>query len=104
MLIALNVDLIIVGTWKERITKETFNIPKIATVNVHPSLLPKYRGPNPYLQTILHGEKYSGVTLHLMNEKLDAGAVMKQQKVEILPSDTSKELRERSVCRKKFSH
>ena len=97
MLIALNVDLIIVGTWKERITKETFNIPKIATVNVHPSLLPKYRGPNPYLQTILHGEKYSGVTLHLMNEKLDAGAVMKQQKVEILPSDTSKELRERSV-------
>ena len=97
LMIALNVDLIIVGTWKERISKETFNIPKIATVNVHPSLLPKYRGPNPYMQTILHGEKYSGVTLHLMDEKYDAGAIMKQQKVKILDSDTSKELRERSV-------
>lgn len=97
LMIALNVDLIIVGTWKERISKETFNIPKIATVNVHPSLLPKYRGPNPYMQTILHGEKYSGVTLHLVDEKYDAGAIMKQQKVKILDSDTSKELRERSV-------
>ena len=57
LMINLNVDLILVGTWKECIKKETFSIPKIATVNVHPSLLPKYRGPNPYMQTILHGEK-----------------------------------------------
>lgn len=96
-LITWNVDLIIVGTWKERISKQTFIIPKIATVNVHPSLLPKYRGPNPYLQTILHGEKYSGVTLHLMNQSYDCGAILKQEKVEILDSDTSKELREKSV-------
>lgn len=97
LLVSWNVDLIIVGTWKERISKQTFVIPKIATVNVHPSLLPKYRGPNPYLQTILHGEKYSGVTLHLMNESYDCGAILKQEKVEILVSDTSKELREKSV-------
>lgn len=96
-LITWNIDLIIVGTWKERISKQTFIIPKIATVNVHPSLLPKYRGPNPYLQTILHGEKYSGVTLHLMNQSYDCGAILKQEKVEILDSDTSKELREKSV-------
>ncbi len=97
LLISWNVDLIIVGTWRERISKQTFIIPKIATVNVHPSLLPKYRGPNPYLQTILHGEKYSGVTLHLMNESYDCGAILKQEKVEILDSDTSNELREKSV-------
>lgn len=97
LMINLNVDLILVGTWKERIKKETFSISKIATVNVHPSLLPKYRGPNPYMQTILHGEKFSGVTLHLMDEKYDGGAILSQQKVEILETDTSKELREKSV-------
>ena len=97
LMINLNVDLILVGTWKECIKKETFSIPKIATVNVHPSLLPKYRGPNPYMQTILHGEKFSGVTLHLMDEKYDGGAILSQQKVEILETDTSKELREKTV-------
>lgn len=96
-LISHNVDLIIVGTWKEKINKETFNIPTIATVNVHPSILPKYRGPNPYLQTILHGEKYSGVTIHLMDQNYDTGAILKQTKVEISESDTSKELREKTV-------
>jgi methionyl-tRNA formyltransferase len=96
-LISKNVDLLFVGTWKERIKKETFNIPKIATINVHPSLLPAYRGPNPYMQTILHGETYSGVTLHLMNEKFDSGAILSQEKVKILESDTSKELRQKIV-------
>lgn len=97
LMISLNVDLIIVGTWKEQIEPATFNIPKIATVNVHPSLLPKYRGPNPYMQTILHGEEFSGITLHLMNDKYDAGAILKQEKIRILPSDTSQELRERTT-------
>lgn len=97
LLLHLNVDLLIVGTWKERIKKETFNIPKIATLNVHPSLLPQYRGPNPYMQTILHGEKYSGATIHLMNEDFDSGAILKQKKVKIYDNDTSKELKERII-------
>ena len=97
LLLHLNVDLVIVGSWHEKIDKETFNIPKIATLNVHPSLLPKYRGPNPYLQTILHGEEYSGVTVHLMNENFDSGAILKQEKIKIAENDTSKELREKSV-------
>lgn len=97
LMVTLNVDLIIIGTWRERLEKETFNLPTVASVNVHPSLLPKYRGPNPYLQSILHGEKYSGVTLHLVTEKFDNGPILKQEKVEILDSDTSQELRDRSV-------
>jgi len=96
LLVRLNIDLLIVGTWKEKILPETFNIPKIATVNVHPSLLPRYRGPNPYLQTILNGETESGITLHLMNEKFDAGAILKQKPIKIYENDTSKELRERT--------
>ncbi len=97
LMVTLNVDLIIVGTWREKIEKETFNIPKIATLNVHPSLLPKYRGPNPYLQTILHGEEQTGVTIHLMTDKFDEGPILKQEKVKILKNDTSKELRNRCI-------
>ena len=97
LLVDLNVDLLIVGTWKEKISPKTYNIPKIATINVHPSLLPKYRGPNPYLQTILNGEEYSGVTIHLVNNKYDAGEILKQEKVRIYSNDTSEELRERTV-------
>jgi len=96
-LISKNVDILLVGTWREKISRQTYIIPTIGTVNVHPSLLPKYRGPNPYLQTILNGETSSGVTLHLVDENYDTGAILYQEKVKIKPEDTSKELRERVV-------
>ena len=94
-LIKLNVDMVFIASWGEKFGKETINIPKIATVNCHPSLLPKYRGPNPYAAVILNNEKKTGVTFHLVNEKFDAGAVLKQTEVEIKPDDTGKTLRER---------
>ena len=93
----LNTDIILVGTWSEKLDKEIIELPKIATINVHPSLLPKYRGPNPYLQTIWHGEKFSGVTFHLMTENFDSGAVLAQARIEILKIDTGKELRNKTV-------
>ena len=96
-IIKLNADVIFVGTWSEKLKKEIIDLPTIATINVHPSLLPEYRGPNPYIQTILHGETQSGVTFHLMTEELDKGPVLAQQKVDILPCDTAKELKEKTV-------
>ena len=66
-------------------------------INAHPSMLPKYRGPNPYLQTILHKEKNSGLTFHLVTEKLDAGPILLQKTIEIKPNDTGKELKQRTV-------
>jgi methionyl-tRNA formyltransferase len=97
LLINQNVDLLLVGTWKERLKKEIYSVPTVGTVNVHPSLLPKYRGPNPYIQTILHGESETGVTLHLVDDGFDTGAILSQEKVKIAENDTSKELREKSV-------
>ena len=97
LMVYLNVDMIIVGTWKEKLSPQTYNIPKIATVNLHPSLLPKYRGPNPYMQTILHDEKFSGLTIHLVDNSYDNGAILKQTKIPIFKTDTSKELRERTL-------
>ena len=96
-LLKLNTEIMFVGTWREKIKKTTYNIPSIATINVHPSLLPAYRGPNPYLQTIKNMEKYSGVTFHLMDDGFDTGAILTQKKVEILPCDTGKELKEKTV-------
>lgn len=96
-ILKLNADIILVGTWREKLKKEIIDLPKIATINVHPSLLPKYRGPNPYIQTILHGEKQSGVTFHLMTSELDRGPILAQSKIDILPCDTAKELKEKTV-------
>lgn len=92
----LNADLVIVGTWGEKIKKSIIDLPKIATINAHPALLPRYRGPNPYLQTIKHLEKESGVTFHLMDENFDTGPILHQKIIPILPQDTGKELRERT--------
>jgi len=91
----LNADIVLVGTWSEKLKKSIIDLPKIATINVHPSLLPKYRGPNPYMQAIKNMETETGVTFHLMDESLDTGAILLEEKVEILPTDTGKELRER---------
>lgn len=98
-ILRLNADVILVGTWREKLKKEIIDLPTIASINVHPSLLPKYRGPNPYIQTILHGEKQSGVTFHLMTAELDKGPVLAQQKIDILPMETAKELKAKTVFR-----
>lgn len=97
IILKLNPDVILVGTWRERIKKEIINLSPLGMINVHPSLLPKYRGPNPYIQTIWHREKKSGVTFHLMSEKFDEGAILAQAKVDILEGDTSKELKNKTV-------
>lgn len=96
-LIKLNADVLLVGTWGEKLNKDVIDIPVIASVNVHPSLLPKYRGPNPYLQNILHRENKSGLTFHLIDENFDTGAILSQKQIQIFPNDTSKELKERTV-------
>ena len=101
-LIKNNVDVVLVGTWPEKIIKEIFNTPKYGTINVHPSLLPKYRGPNPYLQTIWKGESHSGLTFHLMNEEFDSGSILAQAKIKIYKEDTGKELRTKTATAAKF--
>ena len=97
ILLKLNPDIVLVGSWPEKFKKEIYDIPKIATINAHPSLLPQYRGPNPYFWTIRNGEQVSGVTFHLMDKGFDTGAILAQEEVKIYPSDTGKSLKERTV-------
>lgn len=83
-ILKLNPDIILVGSWSEKFKKDIINLPKIGTINCHPSLLPKYRGPNPYMRVIMNGETQSGITFHLMDEKLDTGPILLQKKIDIL--------------------
>lgn len=92
-ILRLNADVILVGTWGEKLKMPIINLPKIATINVHPALLPHYRGPNPYLQAIKNLESKSGVTFHLMDENFDTGPILLQKSVNIEPTDTGVELR-----------
>lgn len=94
-LIRLNVDIVFIGSWGEKFSEETINIPKIATINCHPSLLPKYRGPNPYSQVILNGETQTGITFHLADKNYDTGAVLSQTVIDIKPDDTGGSLKAR---------
>ena len=83
-ILKLNPDIILVGSWSEKFKKPIIDLPKIGTINCHPSLLPKYRGPNPYIRVIMNGEKETGITFHLMDENLDTGPILLQKKIDIL--------------------
>lgn len=96
-LIKLNPDVVLVGSWSEKIKKEIFSIPRLGFINAHPSLLPLYRGSNPYYQVIKHQEELSGISLHLMDENFDTGAILLQRGVEVLPDDTGESLKKRTV-------
>lgn len=80
----LNPDIILVGSWSEKFKKPIIDLPKIGTINCHPSLLPAYRGPNPYMRVIMNEEKETGITFHLMDENLDTGPILLQKKIDIV--------------------
>lgn len=92
-LIKLNADIVFIGSWSEKFSQETIRVPKIATINCHPSLLPKYRGPNPYAQVILNGETKTGVTFHIADEKYDTGPILSQVEVDIDKNETGESLK-----------
>ena len=64
-------------------------------INIHPSLLPKYKGLNTHKRAIENEEKFSGCTVHQVSSKLDAGKIILQKKVKIFKFDTSKSLAKR---------
>lgn len=69
-------DLFVVASYGKIIPEFILKLPKYGALNVHPSLLPKYRGPSPVQTTILNGDKVSGVTIIKMDEKMDHGPVI----------------------------
>jgi len=88
-------DLIVSAAFGQVLPPEILSIPKICCINLHPSLLPRYRGPAPIPWTIIRGERETGVTIQKMEEKVDRGAIILQRKIPINLSDTAKDLEEK---------
>ncbi|MGA9176854.1 MAG: methionyl-tRNA formyltransferase [Desulfobacterales bacterium] len=86
---------IVVVAFGHIIPKNILTIPQIATINIHASLLPKYRGPAPIQWAIINEEKETGVTTMLMDEGMDTGDILLSSKLEIAPDDTSGTLHDR---------
>ncbi|HSA06632.1 MAG TPA: methionyl-tRNA formyltransferase [Candidatus Gastranaerophilales bacterium] len=97
----LKPDVIIVASWGEILKKEIIDLPKVAFINCHPSLLPRHRGSNPYVSVLRQGETKTGITFHLMNEKIDAGDILIQEEVVILPDDTGETLKKKCAFKAK---
>ncbi len=92
---SMNLDLIVVVAFGQIIPKEILDSPKYGCVNVHASLLPKYRGAGPIQRAILNGDKLTGITTMLMDEGLDTGDMLLKKEVKILESDTGGSLFEK---------
>lgn len=82
-------DLVIVVAYGLMLTKEFMSIPKFGCINVHPSLLPRWRGAAPIQRSIEAGDKLSGVTIMQMTEGLDKGDIIYQEPVDIKENDSS---------------
>jgi len=75
-------DFFVVAAYSQIIPKEILSIPRLGTIGVHPSLLPKYRGSSPIQSAILNGDEETGVSLYLMDDKMDHGQILSQRKLE----------------------
>jgi len=91
-------DLIILAAYGQMIPKNILDIPKFGCLNLHPSLLPKYRGPSPIQTAILNNEKFTGLTIMLMDEKIDHGPIIGQKKITIT-SDENYQTLEKKMAR-----
>lgn len=91
----LNPDLIVVVAYGKILPKEVIDIPKYGVINVHSSLLPKFRGAAPINAAIINGEKETGVSIMYIAEELDAGDVILTVKTEISDEDTFLTLHDR---------
>lgn len=81
----INADFFIVASYGKILPQALLDIPKLGTVNLHPSLLPKLRGPSPMRSAILNNEKEVGVSIMVLNNKMDEGPIIAQKKVDIHP-------------------
>ncbi|WP_108305746.1 methionyl-tRNA formyltransferase [Metalysinibacillus jejuensis] len=86
-IIDLQADLIVTAAFGQILPKELLEAPRLGCINVHASLLPKYRGGAPIHQAIIDGEKETGVTIMYMAEKLDAGDIIAQKAIAIEATD-----------------
>ncbi len=85
----LNADLFVVVAYGQYIPQSVLALPPCGSINLHPSLLPKYRGSSPIQWAVANGDAVTGVTILYVSEKMDAGDILCQREVPISPEDTA---------------
>ncbi|MGQ2282880.1 methionyl-tRNA formyltransferase [Apilactobacillus kunkeei] len=91
-ILGINPDFIITAAFGQFLPEKLLNAAKIAAVNVHGSLLPKYRGGAPVQYSLINGDKQTGISIMYMVKKMDAGDVLSQQSLDIQPDDDTQSL------------
>lgn len=99
LLEGLNADLFIVVAYGHILPPEVLRIPRYGSINIHGSLLPKYRGASPIEEALQSGDTETGLTFIQMENRLDAGPVLHVERIEIAPEDTALTLREKMSIR-----
>ena len=95
ILLKKKIKLICLAGFMKILSSSFINKFKAKIVNIHPSLLPKYKGLNTHARVLNNKEKYSGCTVHFVNSKLDSGKIILQKKIKVLKNDTAKTLQKR---------
>jgi len=91
----LNADLFVVAAYGQMLSNDVLAIPRLGTINLHASLLPKYRGATPIHAAILNGDAETGVTIIQIEPKMDAGPMLGVVRTAILPDETTGRLEQR---------
>lgn len=86
------IELIVVVAYGKILPEKLINYPRYGSLNLHASLLPKYRGPSPIQSAIINGERLTGVTLQLMNKEMDKGDILAMKEIIVEPEYTAQEL------------
>jgi methionyl-tRNA formyltransferase len=94
---SFNADIFVVVAYGKIIPREVFSLPSLGSINLHPSLLPLYRGAAPVEWAIRSGETFSGVTVQRINERLDAGDILMQKRLDIGFNETAGEFFELAI-------
>ena len=87
-----NIKMICLAGFMKILSRKFINKFKGKIINIHPSLLPKYKGLNTHQRVLINNEKYSGCTVHFVNSKLDSGKIILQKKVKITKKETTNSL------------
>jgi methionyl-tRNA formyltransferase len=94
-LAGLKPDLIVVAAFGQLLPPALLDTPPLGCINVHPSLLPKYRGAAPFQWAVIRGETRTGVSIYMMDPGMDTGPLLMTREVEIAEAETAEELGER---------
>lgn len=92
---SLNPDFFVVAAYGQILSQQILDIPKVYPINIHASLLPRYRGASPIQAAILNMDAMTGVTTMIMAREMDAGDILMSRSTPIMPEDTAQDLQDR---------